>query len=62
MGICAALQRQLKSELSDLGQIELIFTFLVSVFFFRARVSQSEVIGAILLSGAIVLLVLEKAV
>ena len=45
-----------------LGQIELIFTFLASVFFFRERVSRTEVIGVILLSGAIVLLVLENAV
>lgn len=45
-----------------LGQIELIFTFLASVFFFRERVNRTEIIGVILLSGAIVLLVLEKAV
>ena len=45
-----------------LGQIELIFTFLAFVFFFRERVSRTEVIGVILLSGAIVLLVLENAV
>ena len=44
-----------------LGQIELIFTFLVSVVFFREKVSRTEIIGVILLSGAIVLLVLEKA-
>ena len=43
------------------GQIELIFTFLVSVVFFREKVSRTEIIGVILLSGAIVLLVLEKA-
>ena len=44
-----------------LGQIELIFTFLVSVVFFREKVSRAEIFGVILLSGAIVLLVLEKA-
>ncbi|HCX87518.1 MAG TPA: hypothetical protein DG761_05800 [Gammaproteobacteria bacterium] len=43
-----------------LGQIELIFTFLVSVVFFREKVSRTEIFGVILLSGAIVLLVLES--
>ena len=40
-----------------LGQIELIFTFLASVFFFREKVSRTEMAGVILLSGAIILLV-----
>jgi drug/metabolite transporter (DMT)-like permease len=44
-----------------LGQIELIFTFLVSAVFFREKVSRTEIFGVILLSGAIVLLVLDKA-
>ncbi len=44
-----------------LGQIELVFTFLVSVFLFREKVSRTEITGVILLSGAIVLLVLGKA-
>ena len=41
-----------------LGQIELIFTFLASVFFFREKVSRTEITGVILLGGAIILLVL----
>ena len=40
-----------------LGQIELIFTFLASAFFFREKVSRTEIAGVILLSGAIILLV-----
>ena len=40
-----------------LGQIELIFTFLASAFFFREKVSRTEMAGVILLSGAIILLV-----
>ncbi|MAK33596.1 MAG: hypothetical protein CL386_06390, partial [Acidiferrobacter sp.] len=40
-----------------LGQIELIFTFLASVFFFQEKVSRTEIAGVILLSGAIILLV-----
>ncbi|MFL2551231.1 MAG: EamA family transporter [Arenicellales bacterium] len=43
-----------------LGQIELIFTFVVSIIFFREKVSRTEMFGVILLSGAIILLVLEK--
>ena len=43
-----------------LGQIELIFTFVVSIIFFREKVSRTEIFGVILLSGAIILLVLEK--
>ena len=45
-----------------LGQIELIFTFLASVFFFREKVSRAEIAGVILLSGAIILLIMEKPV
>ena len=44
-----------------LGQIELIFTFLVSVLVFREKVSRIEITGVVLLSIAIVILVLEKA-
>ena len=40
-----------------LGQIELIFTFLASAFFFREKVSSTEIAGVTLLSGAIILLV-----
>ena len=43
-----------------LGQIELIFTFVASIVFFREKVSRTEVFGVVLLSGAIILLVLEK--
>ena len=40
-----------------LGRIELIFTFLASVFFLQEKVSRAEIAGVILLSGAIILLV-----
>ena len=43
-----------------LGQIELIFTFVASIFFFWEKVSRTDVFGVVLLSGAIILLVLEK--
>lgn len=41
-----------------LGQIELVFTFIASVLFFRERVSRWEVIGIVLVVGAILLLIL----
>ncbi|MHA1529029.1 MAG: EamA family transporter [Alphaproteobacteria bacterium] len=41
-----------------LGQIELVFTFIASVAFFRERVSRMEVTGIVLVVGAILLLLL----
>jgi drug/metabolite transporter (DMT)-like permease len=38
------------------GQIELLFTFLASVFFFREKVALSEVIGILMIVGAILLI------
>ena len=43
-----------------LGQVELIFTFLVSVLFFREKVTRAEIGGAILLVSGIVILILER--
>ena len=40
------------------GQIELVFTFLASVLFFRESVSKLEVLGIILVVGAILLILL----
>jgi drug/metabolite transporter (DMT)-like permease len=40
------------------GQVELVFTFLASVLIFRERVSRMEIIGILLVAGAILLLVL----
>ena len=41
-----------------LGQIELLFTFIASVFFFREKVQRSEVIGILLIVSAILLILL----
>ncbi len=41
-----------------LGQIELVFTFIASVAFFRERVSRMEITGIVLVVGAILLLLL----
>jgi len=41
-----------------LGQVELVFTFIASVAFFRERVSRMEITGIVLVVGAILLLLL----
>jgi drug/metabolite transporter (DMT)-like permease len=43
-----------------LGQIELVFSYLSAVFFFRERVTRMEVIGIAILVLGIVTLVLER--
>jgi len=43
-----------------LGQIELIFTFIASVFFFRERTSRTEIGGILLVAAGILLLVLGR--
>jgi len=40
------------------GQVELIFTFIASVFFFRERTSRAEVAGILLVAAGILLLIL----
>ena len=42
------------------GQIELVFTFIASVFFFRERTSRTEVLGILLVAAGILILVLGK--
>ena len=41
-----------------LGQIELLFTFIASVFFFHEKVVRSEVIGIVLIVAAILMILL----
>ena len=43
-----------------LGQIELVFTFIVSVFFFRERTSRIEILGILLVAAGIVILILGR--
>lgn len=43
-----------------LGQVELIFTFIASVVFFRERTSGTEIIGILLVAAGILLLVLGR--
>ena len=43
-----------------LGQIELVFTFLASIFFFKEKVTRLEVIGILLIVAAIIMLILGR--
>ena len=43
-----------------LGQVELIFTFIASVFFFREKIARAEVLGIILIIIAVIMILLEK--
>ena len=45
-----------------LGQVELLFTFIASVFFFREKVARTEVFGILLIVAAILLILLEEGV
>lgn len=44
-----------------LGQVELVFTFIAGVFFFREKTSRIEVVGIVLIVSAILLIVLAEA-
>ncbi len=43
-----------------LGQIELVFTFIASVFFFREKTTSMELTGIVLIVAAILILVLAR--
>lgn len=42
------------------GQVELLFTFAVSYFFFRERISPSELMGIMLVTAGVIVLVLVR--
>ena len=41
-----------------LGQVELIFTFLTSVFFFKEKITSNELVGTVLIVGGLLVLLL----
>lgn len=43
-----------------LGQIELIFTFIASLYYFREKIAKAEVLGIALIVIAVILILLEK--
>jgi drug/metabolite transporter (DMT)-like permease len=58
IGWFSAFTLQNATYVRALGQIELLFTFLVTLFWFREKVSRSEVLGIALIMGSIILLLL----
>ena len=59
MGWFIAFTIQNASYVRALGQIELIFTFLVTTHFFREKVSATEYLGSALIAAGILLLLLK---
>lgn len=53
-----AFSLQNAAYVSALGQVELLFTFMASIFVFRERTRPSELLGIALIVGAIVLILL----
>lgn len=48
------------SYVRAVGQVELIFTFIASIFFFREKTNRKEVLGILLVAAGIVLLILTR--
>lgn len=48
------------SYVRAVGQIELIFTFAVSIFFFREKTNRKELLGILLVAAGIILLILTR--
>lgn len=59
IGWFSAFTLQNAGYVRALGQIELIFTFIVTVFWFREKVSKTELLGIGLITGSIILLLLR---
>ncbi len=60
VGWFTAFTLQNAAYVRALGQVELLFTFLASVFIFREKVVKTEVIGVLLIVSAILLILLES--
>ena len=57
-GWFAAMTLQQAAVVKALAQVEMLFTFAASVFFFRERITPLEAIGCALIAGGIVVLVM----
>jgi len=60
MGWFTAMTIQNVAYVRALGQIELIFTFVASYFFFREKINKAEVAGVILIAACIVILLMDR--
>jgi drug/metabolite transporter (DMT)-like permease len=58
LGWFSAMTLQYVAYVRALAQVELVFTFIASVFFFRETSTRAEVIGIILIMAGIVILLL----
>jgi len=56
IGWFSAFTLQNASYVRALGQIELVFTFAVTIFLFREKVSRAEIVGIAMIMGSIILL------
>ena len=59
IGWFSAFTLQNAGYVRALGQIELVFTFVLTIFLFREKVSRAEVVGIALIMGSIILLLLS---
>ncbi len=59
IGWFSAFTLQNASHVRALGQIELVFTFIVALFWFREKVARTEILGIALIMGSIILLLLR---
>ena len=53
-----ALTLQQAAVINALGQVEMVFTFVASVFFFKEKINRIETAGCILIVLGVVVLVL----
>ena len=60
VGWFTAFTMENASYVRAVGQIELIFTFIVSIFFFRESTNRKEVLGILLVAAGIILLILTR--
>ena len=59
IGWFSAFTLENATHVRALGQIELLFTFVATLLFFREKITRAEVIGIILISGAILIVLLH---
>jgi drug/metabolite transporter (DMT)-like permease len=55
-----AMTLQQAAVVKSLGQIEMLFTFAATVFFFRERINRLEVAGCLLIVGGILVLIATR--
>ena len=60
IGWFTAFAMQNAAYVRALGQIELVFTFIATVLFFRERINRTEVLGIALVVAGIMILILSR--